>query len=366
MLTYRTWTNRLLGVVLAFAALNGIIWLLFTRPLFEFHDYYNGGLDRMGYIVGSKDFRTPEHTLPKRAMENADYRGTHIDMVTVGDSFLNVRDNGRDPLVQDWIASVRGLDILNVQNLPGANPYETVVILANSGWLDRVRPRFVLLETVERDCILEYSGPQDLAMTRPPADVDAYLRTARYDFHWPRVGFINTGNFKFLYYNIRRRYSDHAFTSNVYTRELREPLFSVRNDRLLLFYADDLTSIPVATKRTVGTMNDNLDRLADLLARKGIGLYFMPAADKYDIYSGYIVNNPYPASVFFELLRPLPKRYTLIDTKALLSEEVAKGEKDVYYADDTHWSWKGAKKIAEQTFFPDRQGRPLPGRRASR
>jgi hypothetical protein len=51
--------------------------------------------------------------------------------------------------------------------------------------------------------------------------------------------------------------------------------------------------------------------------------------------------------LFFELLRPQLKEYRFIDTKKLLVEEVNKGEKDVYYSDDTHWSWKAAKKIAE-------------------
>jgi hypothetical protein len=175
------------------------------------------------------------------------------------------------------------------------------------------------------------------------------------------VGFINTGNFKFLSTNVLRLYSDHAVFSNVYTRELRRPLFSVKNDRLLLFYADDIGRLAASTKESVLRMNDNMNVLADLLASRGIRLYFMPAADKYNVYSDDIVDNPYGKSVFFELLRPLPKSYTLIDTKALLAEEVSRGEPDIYYADDTHWSWKATKKIAEHIRFPsERYGeRPL-------
>ena len=55
--------------------------------------------------------------------------------------------------------------------------------------------------------------------------------------------------------------------------------------------------------------------------------------------------------MFFELLREQPKEYVFVDTKKLLTEEVNKGEKDVYYADDTHWSWKASKKIAESMKF---------------
>ena len=139
MLKQRTWTLLLLGVLLLFIAANGLIWVFYTGELLEFRRFYNGGLDRMGYITGSKHYRKPESTLPRRSIENADYRGQHIDVVTLGDSFLNVRDNGRDPLCQDWIASVHGLDVMNLQGLPRTTLYETIVILVNSGWLERAR-----------------------------------------------------------------------------------------------------------------------------------------------------------------------------------------------------------------------------------
>jgi hypothetical protein len=91
--------------------------------------------------------------------------------------------------------------------------------------------------------------------------------------------------------------------------------------------------------------------LADKLTTKGVKLYFMPCADKYDIYSKFIINNKYPQNQFFEKLRPLQKRYTLIDTKALLSKELDKGIKDIYYFDDAHWSWKASETIFKQVKF---------------
>lgn len=163
--------------------------------------------------------------------------------------------------------------------------------------------------------------------------------------------FLNAGNFKFIFNGILYRFSDNAFFSSVYIRDLDAPFFSVKNDRRLLFYRDDIKSIPNATKQNIRSLNDNINNVADLLRRKGITLYFMPAADKYNMYSDHIVANPYPKSVFFELLREMPKRYVFVDTKAILSEEIRKGEKDIYYADDTHWSWKAVKRIAESVKF---------------
>ncbi len=348
---HRKWTIILLGFVLTFIAINGVIWKAFTEDILEFRKFYNGGLDRMGYIIGSKHYRKPESTLPKKHIENADYTGQRIDMVTIGDSFSNTRDNGRDPLYQDWIASIHNLEVLNIQRLNNTNVFETIVILCNSGYLDKIKPRFLILETVERNCAREYARDYDFSLTRPLAEIEELYKTTRFQFKWPDIGFINTGNFKFVYYAILRKYLDRGFYSGVYTRELDASFFSVKNDKLLLFYGDDLGHMPASNEKNIRKMNDNFNRLTSLLAKKGIKLYFMPAADKYNIYSDHIVNNPYPKSVFFELLRKMPKRYFLIDTKALFLEEIAKGERDIYYADDTHWSWKSSKKIAESLKF---------------
>jgi len=77
----------------------------------------------------------------------------------------------------------------------------------------------------------------------------------------------------------------------------------------------------------------------------------MPSVDKYNLYSRFIVDNPYPDSRFFEELRKLPKRYVFIDTKKLLLGELERGEKDLFYPDDTHWSWKAPKRIFSEIRF---------------
>ena len=348
---YKKWVFSLVGIYLVFIALNLFVWKLYTEDILTFKKYYNGGLDRMGYVVGSKHYRQPEFTLARGHIENADYRDQHVDVLTIGDSFSNVKDNGRDPLYQDWIASLHGLDVLNVQPLPGATELATAVVLLNSGYLDRVRPRFLIVETVERNCVGAYAGAFDAGQTRPLAEVERYYRKAAYVFNPPDVGFLNTGNFKFILYSILYRFSDRAFFSDVCARDLSAPCFSVKNERRLLFYRSDVEGVPLATEQTVRLLNDHFNRVSDLLRKKGITLYFMPAADKYNMYSGYIVNNPYPKSVFFELLRAMPRRYVLVDTKAILEGEIRQGERDVYYADDTHWSWKAVKKIAESMRF---------------
>jgi hypothetical protein len=285
--------------------------------------------------------------LPRKAVENWEYRGGPVDVLTIGDSFTNVRNNGRDPLYQDWLASLYQYSMLNVQPLPGHDVFSTLVVLLNSGYLDKVKPRAVVLQLVERKCVELLSTPKDFSATMGHADIESYYRTAKYKADLPEVGFINTGNFMVLRNWVLYQYSDNAFFSVVHVMDLDRPFFSVRNDKKLLVYKDDIRHIGKSTSEAVKRVNDNLNKLAAMLARKKIRLCFMPAADKYNVYSVFIERNPHPHSVFFELLRPLDKDYVFVDTKSLLRAEVEKGEKDIYYADDTHWSWKAVKKIAE-------------------
>lgn len=351
MKKYKTWVFILVGVLMSFVGVNAVIWKLFAEDILTFKKYSDGDLARIGYIVGSKQYRKPEFTLPRKHIENAEYHGQRVDVLTIGDSFSNVKDNGRDPLYQDWIASVHNREVLNIQPLQGVDELATVVILLNSGYLDRVRPRFLIIETVERNCAGIYGGELDLRMARPLREIEDYFRTASYRVNPPEVGFLNAGNFKFIFNSLLRNFSDNAFFSSVYVRDLDASFFSVENDRRLLFYRDDIKSIPNATNQNIRSLNDNMNSVADLLRLKGITLCFMPVADKYNVYSDHIVANPYPKSIFFELLRKMPKRYVFVDTKAVLIEEIRKGEKDIYYADDTHWSWKAVKRIVESMKF---------------
>lgn len=351
-ISYKTWTFILVFFLAAFIAMNFVIWKLFTEDILTFEPWYNGGLDRLGYLPGAKHYRKPESTLPKRHIANSDYHGQPVDVITIGDSFSNMNFNGRDPLYQDWIATLHNLSVMNIQPLKENAQFSTLITLLNNGYLDKVKPRSIIFEAVERYALEFLSEPMNFSQSMSLPDVEEFYRTAEFPHNLPRPFFINNANVKFLWYSILYQFSDHAFFSPVYVRDLTRPLFSVKNyQKKLLFINDDLKKLSSATPEKVNLLNKNLNELARRLRKKGITLYFMPAADKYNVYSDYIVDNPYPKSVFFDLLRKEPKEYLLVDTKALLQEEVRKGELDVYYSDDTHWSWKGSKKIAENMRF---------------
>lgn len=344
---HKIWAKIFILAISSFLLLNFFIWKAYTEDILTFSPYYNGGLDRMGYIAGSKHYRKPESTLPKGFIENIDYKGDHVDIITIGDSFSNMAENGSDPLYQSWLASLYQLDVLNLQPLKNMDELETAITLLNSGYLDKIKPRFLLIESVERYAVIKFSKDINFSLNKPISEIEEYYRYAKYKRNYPDVEFTNIGNFKFIVYNLLYLLSDNAFFSKVYVRDLDRSFFSVKNDRKLLFYYEDLKYIPYSRPAVISKLNNNLNEFSKKLKSKGIELIFMVAADKYTMYSDYIINNPYPQSTFFELLRDFPKDYYFVDTKAILSGLIKLGEKDVYYADDTHWSWKASKKIAE-------------------
>jgi hypothetical protein len=272
-------------------------------------------------------------------------------MITIGDSFSQGAGGGKDRFYQDWIASLHNMTVLNLQRYLDRSPLETAIILYNSGYLDKIKPRYLLIETVERFCIHWYGRHLNFNEKVNLKILEDFYKHKTYSSKLPDVSFINTGNIKFIIYYFLYKFKDRPLNSMVCVRKLSKPFFTVKNSDKLLFVFQDVENISYATEKSIKLLNDNLNHFADMLSRKGIKLYFMPAVDKYNLYSDYIINNPYPKSVFFELLRPLEKRYGFIDTKSILVEEVKRGELDVYYADDTHWSWKASKSIFEKVKF---------------
>ncbi len=340
---------------------NGLVWNFFTEQLLTRKGgIYTGELARMAYLPAYAVKRENTSDLPRRHIPLAEYHGQEIGVVTVGDSFSQGTSNGPNRFYQDYIAAVNRTNVLNLSpHYPGtANFIEAIVLLVNSGYLDKVRPRHLLLERVERNC-RKLGKPVDFSKTDSLENVERFYQAlaaregAVSDL--PPVGFLNTGNMKWLFYNLLYTISPNAFFSKVYKVDLDRPLFSGAKQKTLLFLYKGLNKFKYDSKRLdeakVSKMNENLNRLARLLKGKGIELWFMPVVDKYSLYRPYISDDAYPKSRSFELMRQVDREYHLIDTLEILGAEVAKGEQDIFYQDDTHWSWKASKAIFEKVRF---------------
>jgi hypothetical protein len=338
-----------------FVLLNLTIWKLWNEDLATAVRSDGGDLARMGYLTGSTIHRRVTCDLPLRHIEKKNYRGEPVRIVTFGDSFSNGEGGGKNPYYQDYIATVNGCGVLNIPPYSNLDFLTQVAIYCNNGLLDWVKPKYLILSSAERFCVSRFSGDWNRWLRAPERELRKYPKTG---FHSKPpassdpFAFINEGNLKFLLYQALYPFSDHAFFSRTYVGHLSRPLFSCEKGDRLLFYRDDLLGAPLATPEKMRRLNDNLNALADMLSKKGIRLVFMPCVDKYDLYGDYLVGNRHPRSRFFEELRSLPKKYDVIDSKAILAEEVSRGEKDIFYPDDTHWSWKGHEKIFRTVKFP--------------
>lgn len=345
--------------LLIFVLFNIIVWNLFTKEILSRKDnMISGDLSRMGYFPELTHSRENKTNCAKRHLESLDYNGEHIDMITIGDSFSYGGAGGLNRYYQDYIATKYGLKILNLSKYTSAkNDIETVILLANSGFLRKAKPRYILIESTQRKVVQRFSVPvnYDINVSYEEMKKNYKFGSANKNnteaVSFPETHFINNGNFKFVCYRLLYNFSERAFISDVHHAQLNKKMFSVGNGKQLLFYDKDISSIKHNTRDNLVSVNENLNRLSEFLEKQGIKLIFMPAVSKYDLYQPYIISNQNADDPFFQEYRKLKKKYLFIDTKEILSKELQKGEKDIFYCDDTHWSYKASMAIARELKF---------------
>jgi len=340
ILNKKKYVYIVLSLVAIFVLFHALVWISLTGNLFK-NSKETGDLGRLSYKVDMLFPRKNIVDLPVKHIRFKDFE--EIDVLTIGDSVSNGLSRGKNSFYQDYIASNNNFKVMNISPFPEGY-IETIVLLYNSGALDKLKPKIILLESVERNAIQRLSKEIDWNIIKSSNKIKSYLVKDYYDLI-PDPLFINKLNYNALIYNILYNFDDNAYFSKTYTADLSKDLFTGSNPRKLLFYYEDLENKKLANQESITSLNSNLNKLQGILDKKNIKLYFMPAADKSNVYEKYIVNNKYEISTFFELLREMPKKYTFIDTKKVLKDLVDKGIEDVYYIDDSHWSYKGSEAI---------------------
>lgn len=349
-------------------------WNTYTKYVFP-KNYLVGDIGRMSYQLDNLQPRNIEVSLSVEKEKLLDNKKEKFEIVTIGDSFSNGGGSGLNNYYQYYISDINKKNVLNVKNVVGPDSYlETIITLINEGVLEKWGTKYIIFETVEREAINRLSKEIDFNfkanLTQETLNLmDCFIdkdveisknsegfvvnnvKTSIFDIEKHTINIFNNLNVNAIFYNIFYNFNDRAFSSSAYKVKLDQEFFSVKSSDTLLFYKNDLKGLGKATKENVELLNDNLNKLSNLLLERGIKFYFMPVVDKYNLYSKYIVNNSYPKSQFFELLRELPKEYEFIDTKKILREELEKGVKDLYYSDDTHWSYKASEAIFKEVEF---------------
>lgn len=352
----KKFVNIFVSVIFIFVIYNFVIWNFFTKNiLYNEQNMISGDLARTSYLSSYSHLRETKVNLEKQHISKEEYKNEKIDIITIGDSFSNGNVGGKNPYYQDYLATKKNLNVLNLQILNNTRNYiETVFVLLNSGFLEKADVKYILIECVQRTLSESFVITPDENKTSTIEELSKLYNFSTVDKKsignstLPPKEFINNGNFKFLLYNLLYNFSDNAFISRVNKQKLNKELFSIKDGKDLLFYETDLKSINKNSIENLTAVNNNLNKLAKKLKEKKIQLIFMPAVNKYDLYSSFIVNNKYPLDPFFDSMRTLEKSYIFIDTKDILLKQLNKGEKDIYYIDDTHWSYKGSDTVTDE------------------
>lgn len=333
-----------------------IVYTLYTSKVIDVQPpLYVGDLVRLSYQVDSIHLKQAENTLSKKHLEAGEYNSQKIDVLTIGDSFTNGGAGGKNPFYQDYISSINNYTVLNIRSLKlaGGRAPNTLLALEQSGILDEINPKIIILSIGSRDLVRRLAHnlnwEQNINKTDIYNEMSDMLPYDLSTYQLKNVSIVNTANFKFPFYSIA--YKFNPCLKSVCKLPLSKPMFSVKDNQNILVYKQTIKDLDMNSRENISLANENLNRIYDILEKKGIKLYFMPAVSKYDLYSTFIKDNPFPQDNLFSILEELPKKYTLINTKKILFPLLERGEQDIFYADDTHWSYTASKEIISNIDF---------------
>ncbi|KAA6347706.1 hypothetical protein EZS27_004796, partial [termite gut metagenome] len=205
--------------------------------------------------------------------------------------------------------------------------------LFNSGFFTLFSPKIVIVESAERDFVnrllsLNFSTKYS---------IDEILKQYR------KNTIINDKK-DLLYETINYLRICLNYNNPVRKVKLNQPLFSVYNDDLY-FYKGDLSR--TNTNDDLNIIYKTIDFMNQQFSSKGIQFIYIVAVDKYNVYTPFISKNPYPINKQLDYFNFGDSLY-IINTKLLLQPLVKNGIKDVYFANDTHWSYIASKALAEK------------------
>jgi hypothetical protein len=328
-----------------------VIIFLLLAVAYAFHEDSGGDLTRIGKVNIETSYRAKfedSYHMPETFSDLSELqleKENDVDILVVGDSFSQQENSG----FQNYLSSAFGVKTVNVgsKSYVFDNPIQFLFTLANGDLLDSLKVRYVVLESVERS----------FAQRALVADVKSVVTTKDLDWKFGRPASVKTVQgshlglgilediINYSLYNLLYNFNEKAFISPVYKTRLTRKLFSTR-ENTFLFYYEDIDSLKYCTEMNVHVLNSILNALSEKLNAKGTRLIVVPGPDKYDMYHDFIANNRLPKNLFFEYLNNEKKEYIYIDTKKLLLDYIDRGDEDIYYADDSHWSPIAAQIVA--------------------
>ncbi len=282
-----------------------------------------GDIGKIGQIIFSKEYHSQEQfrSVPMSLMDWCDTNNFKSNkIVFMGDSFTkNIYPNCLASIIQKPSAKYFADNI--------ESPEDTFVALCNA---NVEMPKVVVLESVEREFVFRLCDVDFCSSIKPRASVYNPVKPA----------IEKQTDFSTFYKN---QLIKNQAILNVH---LRDSLFTCpEKEKELYFYKDD---IRIPKEEQIQTAISNLESLFQLAKKKNICLFYVVAADKYDVYQEFAVDNRYPKKEILDRFIGFEANPYFVNTKHILLKNARLGVTDLYYADDTHWSPIGAKIVAEE------------------
>ena len=339
----------------------------FVAPFFLFYfintKFYKkdeGDLARLGYIYNnpspSSEVAAQQKPLEKKYIRISETdldQNIKADILTIGDSFSEQRLVG----YQNMLAN-KGFSVVHVDRfLSEENPVQVLIELINSDFFDRIKTKYVVLETVERFAV-ERTSELSFTQSKSTADITKQVKKHKEKKSkstdsnaLQKVEFFSDATIKVPLFNFQYLFLDRPLYADVYRFESGNNLLFSNKPEDLLIYKNDIKFLPKKNDdKNVSQANKVFNKINQLLDKKGIKLIVMIAPDKYDLYYPYIKNKPKGKEpLFFEKLEKEKKEYQYIPSYSILSDMIKK-EKDIYFYDDTHWTMKGAEVMSESIY----------------
>lgn len=329
----RTFLLRLAVFVVPFFLSFGINSCLYTRA--------HGDLLRM---IGAYKNALPKQELLKNAPKGLPYakvsagkKSRPTDVLTIGDSFFEQGEFSVQAFLQK-----EGMEVLHIDGAYHDNPMSTLLALIESGFVDSLAPRAVILESVERKSLKRIEDfPKYHAAQFPANTFPALPEKSR-----PPMKFFASSTVKApvnaLAYTV---FEELPWSEVLRLRAQMDGQSSGPSDHMYCFKNDHLAAQRYAALQQGARMDSVFEFLGGELNRRGISLYILIAPDKYSYYYPFLEHKEKftPPLMLAELAHENHMNYTWVPAMEILSEVGV----DAYFYDDTHWTPKSAQAVAQ-------------------
>lgn len=303
----------------------------------------NGDLGYLGVVPFpeeySRDIRTKD--VPPK-LYNDFQEGGADSVLTIGDSYSNL---GLDSYV-NYLAKRLGGGVANFGvdfSNPTVDPEQIYAYLINTGLFERnPQIKVVVVESAARRAIGRLCS---VDLTRHPLDsVRPFVAKA-------------TGPKGMELFPIKRCIEGGLHWMNmasgigdnpVKKADLSLPLFTVKGMESKLYFLEDDLKGARLPQQSFERAKQSLIRMEEMARERGVRFFYLVPPDKYEVYAPYIVENPYPSvNLSGQIAKMFDSIPYAVSPIRQLQEMLASGVKDVWKADDTHWSYKASEMVGD-------------------